>query len=56
MKIVEYKCVFGDGEMELSQEVNKSIKDGWQPFGSPTAVTLKIWDYDTIYQAMVKYE
>lgn len=52
MKIIEYKFIHsGD---DINEMVNKEIKNGWQPFGSP--VIVRIANIVTIWQAMVKYE
>jgi len=33
MKIQRYEVVYANSESEFVQQINKMIKEGWQPFG-----------------------
>lgn len=59
MKIVAYKVLKNELHADLTVEVNKAIKEGWQPLGGvshcPTTGIRTSNAYDYI-QAMVKYE
>ena len=57
MKITEYRIVIRRAE-DVEDEVNKLIKSGWQPFGSPGALPSapESERSDTLFQAMVKAE
>ena len=58
-KIIDYKIVTGNSDIhgnKLSDNVNKAIKDGWQPLGGPAFDkhgNVRVW---TMVQVMVKYE
>ena len=56
-KIIEYTTIWINGDDEgMGPKVNRSIKEGWQPFGGIS----HLWDEeDQTYsycQALVKYE
>ena len=53
MKITQYKMVVGTKE-DVELDVNKLIKDGWQPLGAP-AVCSQDRPYE-LCQAMVRVE
>lgn len=55
-KVIEY-CTISEPAIDgvkclerLDEKLNKAIKEGWQPFGSITAVSM------TLIQIVVKYE
>ena len=51
-KVVEYKVVADSSMLSLfEKEINKMIKEGWQPLGGMTRDS-----GTTFFQAMVKYE
>jgi hypothetical protein len=55
--IIHYKVVQSTTLFELQKEVDKSIQDGWQPFGSLAAVTPVLHDEEiapVFAQPMVK--
>jgi hypothetical protein len=55
--IVHYKIVQNTTLFELQKEVDKSIQDGWQPFGSLVAATPVLHDEEiapVFAQPMVK--
>lgn len=69
-KIVGYKMCWNEAVHRLTIDVNKAIKNGWQPVGSPFVLTgdegslltadeddpyLSATDLPIIIQAMVKY-
>jgi hypothetical protein len=57
-KIAEYKTAFGPLLADLDEGVNKLIKEGYQPYGSPYATRVldsDVQDPRCICQAMVKY-
>ena len=56
MKIHDYKTVYGDTPFELDHYVQKSIKEGYQPFGSPYYIGAAVGSVSVqICQAVVKY-
>lgn len=52
-KILEYNLVMESNEIKLMNEINRFIKEDWQPFNSPFVLK-----DEQLYvcQAMVKYE
>lgn len=64
-KVTEYKTLRYDYPVDLDKEVNQLIKEGWQPHGAQTTVTITLnksggFDKDgdprvLHTQAMVKY-
>lgn len=50
-KIVEYKIIMVENYAELQDDVNKYIKEGWQPYGN-----FFLTENYLIIQPMVKYE
>ena len=52
-KIVEYKLVMESNEIKLMNEINRFIKEDWQPFNNPFVL-----EEEQLYicQVMVKYE
>jgi hypothetical protein len=54
MRILEYKSVTAISGKELDNAVNRQIKLGFQPLGSPYVVGTG--SSQSIYQAMVKFE
>jgi hypothetical protein len=54
MRIQEYKSVNAISPKELDNAVNRQLKLGFQPYGSPYVVGSG--SLQTIYQAMVKME
>jgi hypothetical protein len=55
MKIKQYVMVVNGDPNRMAKEVQDSIETGWQPYGSPMAVS-QTDDYIWHYQALVKYE
>ncbi len=56
MKIHDYKTVYGDTPFELDHYVQKCIKEGYQPFGSPYYIGSPAGNVAVqICQAVVKY-
>lgn len=56
-KVTEYKTVVADNFKELDVLVNKSISQGFQPYGSPYLTDNQVEgraDNFTVAQAMVK--
>lgn len=59
MKIIDYKIIRSSYQDLLEEEVNKSIKEGWQPFGGVSHTNTASVQTSAPYnlaQAMVKYE
>jgi hypothetical protein len=56
--IIEYEVVHAMNHGDLSEEVNRCIRDGYQPFGSPVMQSVADgsdgFDEDC-WQAIVKY-
>lgn len=50
-KIVEYKIIMVENFAELQDDVNKYIKEGWQPYGN-----FSLTENYLIIQPMTKYE
>ncbi len=48
--IIQYHVVWDDSLLDLLEEVNEMIKEGWQPQGGIAA------NNDSVFQAMVKHE
>lgn len=63
-KILEYVIVVGRTVLEIHDEVNKRIKEGFQPLGGVAIGKLSLEDnsghlsenHANLYQAMVRYE
>jgi len=54
MKITDYKLLDGGNVQDLTRQVSEALKEGWQPFSSPTSVQNGIGR--VMYaQAIVKY-
>lgn len=51
MEILKYKIVVHDSETSLENEVNKEIKNGWQPLGGLEICQGRICAY--YYQSMI---
>ena len=53
-QIVEYQLIRVSDDESLTKAINEAIRDGWQPFGSPSA-----YDDDhartILMQAVVRY-
>lgn len=55
MKITDYKLLDAGNVQDLTLRVSEALKEGWQPFNSPTSVQNGIGR--VMYaQAIVKYE
>lgn len=54
-EIIEYTVVYGNGRIELIDNVNRRISSGWQPFSD---ITTKFYPHQgpDWYQPMVKYK
>ena len=50
-KIVEYKIIMVENWDQLQYEVNRSIKEGWQPYGN-----FFMTETYVMIQPIVKYE
>ena len=50
MKIYDYKIVKAKSTEDLSKEVTKQVRQGWQPLGAPFGLQ------ESVAQALVKYE
>lgn len=55
-KICEYKLLVANFVEDLNDNVNESIKDGWQPYGNPFTVQRENYNLFYFTQAVVKYE
>jgi hypothetical protein len=55
IKITDYQVVSSSHTSDLSEKVDHSIGDGWQPYGSPM-VTSSEREGTIFNQAIVKYE
>ena len=56
--IIEYEVVHAMNHIDLSEQVNLCIRDGYQPFGSPTMQSVETKDEgfdEDCWQAVVKY-
>lgn len=51
-KILEYKIVYASNSQFLEEEVNKAIKEGWQPLGGAFIEGGVTYSYN---QVVVKY-
>lgn len=52
--IIDYKIILNADKSAVEDEVNASIKKGWQPHGSPIIAHGAEYNMDYILQAMVK--
>lgn len=50
-KVLEYKMVSANGDIEAAEKVNALLKEGWELYGNPFAC-----DYASFTQAMVMKE
>jgi hypothetical protein len=59
VKVTEYKIAIGSAAPEFEEEVNRLIREGFQPYGTPFFSTWEIQgmaDTHGFFQAMVKHE
>ena len=58
MKIQRYEVVYANSEQAFIEQINKMIKEGWQPLGGMAANFQSNGQFQqTVYhQAMVEYE
>jgi hypothetical protein len=58
MKIQRYEVVYANSEQAFVEQINKMIKEGWQPLGGMAANFQSNGQFQqTVYhQAMVMYE
>jgi len=56
MKIERYEVVYANSEAEFVQQINKMIKEGWQPFGGVGITYIEKQMQVVYHQAMVVYE
>jgi len=59
-EIIRYKLFRDSAAVDLSAKVNEYLKEGWQPYGSPSTMVYEINPYEgnelVFCQAMVKYK
>jgi len=56
MKIQRYEVVYANSEAEFVQQINKMIKEGWQPLGGVGITYIEKQMQVVYHQAMVVYE
>ena len=58
MKIQRYEVVYANSEQAFVEQINRMIKEGWQPLGGMAANFQSNGQFQqTVYhQAMVEYE
>jgi Domain of unknown function (DUF1737) len=55
MKIIKYRIIAKESSYDMEMEINKCIKEGWQPLGSPQISVLSSVRPYAILQAIVQY-
>ena len=56
MKIQRYEVVYANSESEFVQQINKMIKEGWQPLGGVGITYIEKQMQVVYHQAMVEYK
>ena len=51
---MEYKVIEANKALDLQEEVNRHIQDGWVPLGGVAVVFSSTSNYWWFYQAMIK--
>lgn len=55
-QIVDYAVVCENNHYTLGESVRKELRNGWVPFGSPTAIAPTAFSGAKFIQAIVLYE
>jgi hypothetical protein len=51
---MEYKVIEANKALDLQEEVNRHIQEGWIPLGGVAVVHASTSNYWSFYQAMIK--
>ena len=54
-KVIRYEIVYGNSEQAFIEQINRMIKEGWQPIGGVSVNFQARTEQPVYHQAMVEY-